>query len=136
MLADFKINIHNVRKPMQVQVVVHETVQELRKAAQMFYSTWPKRDDEANDFMDTVGVCHRFHLHDEPVVALVRLAPPNISPDLVVHELAHAAIWVWLVQTMWDEKLRLTEANDEWFCWILGELVRHTTDKLYEHGIY
>lgn len=136
MLADFTIDIHNTRKPMAVQVVVHETVQELRKAAQMFYNNWPTRSDDGTDFEDTLGICHRFHLHGEPVVAVVRLAPPHIGAGVVAHELAHAAVWVWLVQTMWDKKLQLNCENDEWFAWVLGELVRHTTVKFHEKGLY
>jgi hypothetical protein len=30
----------------------------------------------------------------------------------------------------------MTTENDELFCWVLGELVRHTVNGLYEHGVW
>lgn len=135
MLADFTITIHDARKPMAVRVVVHEDVPALRKAAQMHYNNWRGRKRE-DDLEEVFGVCHRFHMADDPVYAVVRLAPPNLGAGIVAHEMAHAAVWLWQIQTKFDKKVQLTCENDEWFAWVLGELVRHTTTKLYEKGVY
>jgi hypothetical protein len=63
------------------------------------------------------------------------VAPPNIGIGIISHELAHAAIWLWAIENKFDEKA-LTCENDEWFCWVLGELVRETVNKFYEIGIW
>lgn len=135
MLADFTITIHEARKPLAVQVKVYNNVADLRRAA----TRYTKRNGVSNnnefDFSDTLGVCHRFHMDKQPLCAIVRLAPPDIGIGVVAHELAHAAIWIWEINNKFRDTL-LTCANDEWFCWVLGELVRQTTLKLYEHKIW
>lgn len=72
----------------------------------------------------------------DPLVAIVRLAPPYIGAGLVAHEMAHAAVWMWEIQNKFRRKPPLMCSNDEWFCWILGELVRCTTTALHEQGVY
>lgn len=136
-LADFQITIRDGRKRMVVQVVVHPTVPEMRKAAQMQYNNFPGHtEQDADRLAEAVGVCHRFHMADSPIYAVVRLALPHIGGGVVAHELAHAAIWLWEIQHMWDKRKPLVSSNDEWFCWVLGELVSYTYNKLHEHGLY
>lgn len=135
MLADFKINFTGeVRKPMTVQVKVHESTAALRSAATKH--TKKNRPKDTCDFSETLGICHRFHFANDPVIALVRLAPPYEGIGIVVHEMAHAAVWMWEIENKFDKKKSLNCENDEWFAWILGELVGITTAKLYEHGVY
>lgn len=135
MLADFKINFTEaIRKPMTVQVKVHESVAALRGAATKFERTICP-DEDHRDHSDILGVCHRFHMETDPVVALVRLAPPYIGVGIMSHEMAHAAVWLWEIQNKFGG-VALNCENDEWFAWVLGELVRATTAKLYEKGVY
>ena len=136
MLADFTITVHEGRKPMAVRVVIHEDVHDLRKAALMHYNNWQGRTARDVNLETCLGVCHRFHMANDPVFAVVRLAPPNLGAGIVAHEMFHAVVHLWDVQTKWDEKERLTCENDEWSAWVLGELVRHTHNKLWEHGLY
>lgn len=137
-MADFTITVHEGRKPMAVRVVVHENLAAMRKAAQMHYNNWqdPRRKSEQPDLEQILGVCHRFHMADDPVFAVVRLATPHLGAGIVAHELFHAVTHLWAVQTKWDEKQPLTPENDEWAAWVLGELVRCTHNKLWEHGLY
>lgn len=140
MLADFTIHIHDSRKPLAVQVKVHESTAALRSAITQYdKANHPRRKGSkprptaAEEGI--LGVCHRFHWDSNPVCAIVRLAPPHIGIGVVSHELAHAAVWIREIEESFDAPA-LTSDNDERFCWILGELVRHTVDKMYEKGIY
>lgn len=133
MLADFKITINEGRKPMVVQVKVHESVAALRGAATRFDQ---RNGDKQGDGSDTLGICHRFHLMNEDLVAIVRLAPPHVGVGMVAHELSHAAVWLWEIENKFSKKVPLNCGNDEWFAFVLGELVSITTAKLYEHGVY
>jgi hypothetical protein len=133
MLADFTITIHEGRKPMAVQVKVHNNVAALRGAAIKTNKKIRRQDDDCSD---ALGVCHRFHMMRSPLCAIVRLAPPHIGVGIVVHEMGHAAVWMWEIQNKFSTKTRLTCANDEWFCWVLGELTRQTINELYEKGVY
>jgi hypothetical protein len=134
MLADFTVTVHEARRPLTVQVKVYDNVAALRGAA----TKWAKRGcrKAEPDFSDTLGVCHRFTKMDESLCAIVRLAPPNIGAGLVAHEMAHAAVWMWEIHNDFDKDTPLVHDVDEWFCWVLGELVRQTTIKLLEKGIY
>lgn len=134
MLADFTIEVHEAYKPLAVQVKIHDNVPALRSAATKYDM---RRGRDEPDHSDTLGICHREHMMDDPVCALVRLAPPHVGAAMVAHEMAHAAVWLWLIHNKFDKKASLlTCANDEWFAWVLGELVRQTHNKLYEKGIY
>lgn len=121
---------------MAVRVIVHPTLQDLRKEGQKHYNNWQGRTTRDDDLMEAAGICHRFHMADSPVYAVVRLAPPNIGVGVVSHEMAHAAVHLWEIQHKWDPKVRLGCENDEWFCWVLGELVRCAVDKMWEIGLY
>lgn len=130
MLADFVITIHG-DVDRSVRVIVHKSTRALRSAA--------TRYDRAHDHPDmdhvaTLGLCHRFNMHKDPLCAIVRLAPPHIGVGIVSHEMAHAAVWIHELNNQF--KVPLDNSNDELFCWILGELVRQTVNKMYEHKIY
>lgn len=133
MLADFTITVHEARKPLAVRVKVYKRVSALRGACTQYAN---RIDDKTDcDFSDTLGICHRFHTFNDPLCAIVRLAEPNIGTGIVAHELCHVAVWMWEIHNKF-ENVPLTCDNDEWFCWVLGELVRQTTIKLIEKGIY
>lgn len=122
---------------MAVRVVVHEDVPTLRKEAMKHYNNWcDTRKTEQTNLEEILGVCHRFHMANDPVLAVIRLAPPNLGAGIVTHECAHAAVHLWQVQTMWDPKQSLVCENDEWFCWVLGDLVRETVNQFHERGFY
>jgi hypothetical protein len=131
-LADFKIEIHEARKPLVVQVKIHDSVAALRAAV----TKWEKRGGRKTnpDNSELLGVCHRFHMMGDPLCAIVRLAPPHVGAGMVAHEMGHAAVHLWEIQNKFNEPLHC--GNDEWFCWILGELCSKTTIKLLENHIY
>lgn len=144
MLADFVITIHRDDRPDRaVRVVVHDNVAALRSAVTQFGGK--HGSGKAEDGL--LGVCHRFHNQKvqgrgknrkwgpDPLVALVRLAPPDIGIGIVSHELAHAAVWIQEIDDNFKDTPLVCQ-NDEDFCWNLGELVRQTVNKLYEKGIY
>lgn len=135
MLADFKITTHEGRKPMTVQIKVHDSVGALRNAANQFDRRRGKKMSDSSDF---VGICHRFHMMNDDLIALVRLAPPHLGAAVLTHELAHAAVWMWEIQNKFqrDRKTMLQCSNDEWFCFVLGELVHYANDTLYKKGVY
>lgn len=136
MKADFTIVIHDVYKPMGVRVKVHDNLHALRSActqSDRILSTRKKR--KSNQFKDVLGICQRFHMQNSSTYAIVRLAPPHVGAGMVAHELTHAAVHLWAVKHKFEE-VPLTCDNDEWFAWVLGELVRRTTNKLLEKGVY
>lgn len=133
MLADFIVTINHARKPLAMRVKVHESTAALRMASAQYIRRMGLGEDA--DFSDTVGICHRFHMANDPVCALVRLAPPHIGVGVVSHEIAHAAVWMREIQLEFKPEPFISD-DDEWFCWVLGELMAFTVTKLYEHGIY
>lgn len=137
MKADFTITIKAGRKPMAVRVKVHDSLRALRTAAVKYDRRVRPNDPESfGPSADFVGICHRIHSAKHPVVAVVRLAPPHLGIGVMSHEMAHAAVWMWEIQNKFNRKIPLICSNDEWFCWVLGELVRCTTAEFYELGIY
>lgn len=145
MLADFTITIHDVDKPMAVRVVVHDNLRALRSAVtQQDRVLTSRKKRKPNQYKNTLGICQRFHIQDyrkgkdgveASTYAIVRLAPPYVGAGMVAHELTHAAVWLWQIKHQFKDVL-LTCENDEWFAWVLGELVRRTTNKLFEKGVY
>jgi len=133
MLADFIVTIHNARKPLAVQIKVHENVKTLRKAGTRHARKMGLGSDA--DFSSTLGLCHRFHTKGQPLCSIVRLAPPHLGVGIISHELAHVAVWMREIENKFEEK-PLSCSDDEWFCWVLGELVGVTVNKLYEYGLY
>lgn len=117
---------------MAVQVKIHDSVGALRGAAKRFDQLRGHVDEVDN----CVGICQRRHMAGDPLVAIVRLAPPYLGIGILSHEMAHAAVWMWEIQNKFNRKIPLICSNDEWFCWILGELVSTATAVLYEKGIY
>lgn len=136
MLADFTITIHGERKDCAVRVIVYDKISALRSAASQYDNVLrsPKKK-KYGEFHNTCGICHRFHMMNDPLVALVRLAPPYLGAGIVTHELAHAAVWIRQIEEQFKAP-PLDCENDERFCWVLGELVQHTVDKLASKGIY
>jgi hypothetical protein len=139
LLADFTVIINDVDKPLGVRIKVHEDLRAMRSACTLSDKKFRrKRDrDKKNQFKDVLGICHRFHVQSfAPVYSIVRFAPPHVGAGMVAHELTHAAIWLWAIKNQFNEDVPLTCDNDEWFCWILGELVRRTTDQFHKNGVY
>lgn len=134
MRADFTITINQARKPMAVQVKIHNSLPALQRAAIKHSKIW--RKDEVPELKEAAAVCQRFHLQNDPRVAIVRLAPPYLGIGFLSHEMAHAAVWMWEIENKFSKKVPLTCENDEWFCWVLGELVSKATAALYEKGVY
>lgn len=132
MLADFTITVHEARKPLAVRIKIHENHASLRGACKRYDKIYGQGDE---DFSEVLGICHRRHMANDPVCCLVRLAPPEIGAGILTHELAHAAVHMWEIQHKFDGTALSCE-NDEWFAWVLGELVRQATRTLYAKGIY
>lgn len=135
MLADFTITLHQAERPLAVQVKVYENVGALRGACTKYAKKTGMKKKADLEFSGTLGICHRFYSEDDPLCAIVRLAAPNLGSGIISHELVHAAVMMWEIHNK-GEHIPLTDANDEWFAWVLGELVRQTVNKLYEKGIY
>lgn len=139
MVADFTITIHDVLKPLGVRVVVHDNLRAMRSAVTQQERLWYGRNKRRKKF-DTkglMGVCQRFHMEDSSTYAIVRLAVPEVGAGMVAHELTHAAVWLWEIKHQFEPTPISNEHDDEeWFAWILGELVRQTTVKFHELGVY
>lgn len=145
MLAKFDINLidRDDKPDRAVRVIVHDNVAALRSAVTQYGKIHGGRKSEDG----LLGVCHRFHTQSykgrgknrkttqDPLCAIVRLAPPEIGIGIVSHELAHAAVWIQEIDNNFDDTPLVCQ-NDEDFCWNLGWLVSRTVDKLYEKGIY
>lgn len=138
MLADFTIMIHDVSKPLGVRVKVHDNLRALHSAVtqqdNFIASHGGRKRKGKNRYKDTLAICQRFHMANSSIYAIVRFAPPHIGSGIVAHEMTHAAIGLWEIKNQF--KVPLTCENDEWFAWILGELVRQTHVKFFEKGIY
>lgn len=134
----FTITLHCEGGPRDVEVRVYESLRSMRSAAACYDDRREGRQLDGSSFL---GICHRFEDYDcrdgeatrGPLCAIVRLAKPHIGVGIVSHELAHAAVWLWELEHP-DERLEV--ANDEWFCWTLGELVRQTVDVMQRRGVY
>lgn len=133
MIADFTITIHDARKPMAVRVAIHDNVRALRSASARHTKRSGHKD---SDFSETLGICHRFHMMGDPLCAIVRLAPPHLGVGFLSHELAHAAVWMWEIEHKFSKKVPIHCGNDEWFCWVLGELMSKAVAQMYKRGVY
>lgn len=134
MLADFTIVIHDADKPLGVRVVVHDTLRAMRSAVTQQDNHWSggKNRSKTTDFL---AICQRFNLQGSDVYSTVRFSPPHIGGGIVAHEMAHAAVWLWEIKHKFED-VPIRCDNDEWFAWILGELVRQTNIKFFEKGLY
>jgi hypothetical protein len=137
-LADFTIAVE-FETPREVRVIVYDSVKGLRIAASRYDNTTrSRRRRQRGAFGDTLGVCHRFEYQDpdgatKPLCAIVRLAEPHLGVGIISHELGHAAVWM---RELAEGETPLTCADDEQFCWVLGELVRQTINSMNERGVY
>jgi hypothetical protein len=136
LLADFTVTIHDVYKPMAVRVKVHENLRAMHSAVTQSDNRWGGRKKRTKgQHKDTLAICQRFHMSDSPVYSIVRFAPPHVGAGIVAHEMAHAAVWLWEIKNKFED-VPLACDNDEWFAWVLGELVRRTTTQLHDNGVY
>ena len=136
MKADFTIYIHDVLKDMGVRVVVHDNLRAMRSAVTQQDRRWYGRRKlpRTEDFL---AICQRYHMSDSSVYSTVRFTADNVGAGIVAHELAHAAVWLWEIKHQFEPTPISCDAeHEEWFAWILGELVRRTTEKFYEKGVY
>lgn len=139
MRAEFTITIHDEDKPLAVHVMVHESLRSMRSACTLSDRKFRKTKDlnRKNQFKDTMAICQRFNVQAfQPVYCVVRFVPEHMGAGIVAHEMAHAAVWLWAIKNKFDENVPLRCDNDEWFAWVLGELVRQTTVKFFEKGLY
>lgn len=136
MLADFTITVYYAEKPRGVRIKIHDNVAALRAATTKHTQKWDRRKKNVKgEFSELLGVCHRFHMMNDPVCAIVRLAPPNIGVGILSHELTHAAVHIREIENQFED-VPLTCENDEQFAWVLGELVRCTANTLIEKGVW
>lgn len=139
LVADFTITIHG-DTPRDVRVVVYEGVKGMRVAASRWDNgTKARRRRRRGGFAGTLGVCHRFQAQDasgalHPLCAVVRFALPHVGVGIISHELAHAAVHIRALDE--GDTLPLTAANDERFCWVLGELVRQAVTAMDHAGVF
>ena len=136
-LADFIVSVEDPRR--DVRVIVYDSVKGLRIAASRYTnSDRPQLHRQRGEFANTLGVCHRFEWIDadgnsKPLCAIVRLAVPNIGVGIISHEMCHAAVWV---RELLVGESPLTADDDEWFAWVLGDLVRQTVNGMNQRGVF
>lgn len=138
-LADFTIMIHDVPKPMGVRVVVHKNLAGMRSACtQTDRILSSRKKKKKNQYKDLMGICQRYHMQDSSTYATIRFAVPHIGAGMVAHEITHAAVWLWEIKHQFKHVPTLAEDSEgeEWFAWILGELVRQTIVQFIERGLY
>lgn len=137
-LADFEITVW-LEPPRAVRVVVYDSLKGLRVAASRYDNrTLSRRRRQRGAFAETAGICHRFENYHadgtlDPVCAIVRLARPHVGVGVLSHELAHAAVWI---HELTEPDVALACANDEEFCWVLGELVSRAANVMIGLGVY
>jgi hypothetical protein len=137
MLADFEIMIHDVDKPLGVRVVVHDNLRAMRSAVTQQDRRWYGKRKKLQSTSDLMAVCQRYHMQNSPIYSTVRFAKSHIGAGIVAHEMAHVAVWLWEIKHQFKPTAIANDhENEEWFAWILGELVRQTTQMLYKTGVY
>lgn len=137
MLADFEIIIRDVYKPLGVRVVVHDSIRAMRSAVTQQDKRWFGDDARVNEINNYLAICQRYHLQDSDIYSTVRFAPPNLGAGIIAHEFTHCAVWFWEIKHKFKAtRISADHEDEEWFAWIVGELVRQTTKKFYEEGIY
>lgn len=136
MKADFTITARLDSGDRDVRVVVHDSLAALRSASTRFDQAG--RDAHA----DTFGICHRFESRyvaadgsetPDPLCAIVRLADGYVTPEIVSHELAHAAVWL---KELDGPPADLLCDNDEWFAGLLGRLVADAFRVITDVGVW
>lgn len=131
-----------------VRILIHDTVQELRAAAERFSQVggWDRVDGCCHSVgieewvrVSRTGVeTRRWGAENPDPMALVRLHRAGVTTEIVVHELFHAAAVIYRRDVCRDIRLGDGSASlrrEEQLAHILGELTWRTTNILTRRGL-
>lgn len=137
-----KFKLRENRSKKYFEVVVHDSLQEMRKAA----SKYDIDAGKDGDHTETYGVFHPFEkfyvdstgkeiYHNQ--IGIVRFSKKHLSSEIVSHEIGHAAMWQYRLehdkQAIFGEQIDDREEN---LIHIYGRLFRKITNQLYKHNLW
>ena len=122
---NFTIATRATGRRRTVKVYVYPTVEEMRQAAHRA---------TGEDYTGALGVCHGWQDDDNPRATL-RLTDEHLYSHIVLHELIHAAQWIYC-ETVPPDDLAVDhyQADNETFAHIVSELWDSLADALARAG--
>lgn len=135
----FQVSTRHSGKLRRIQVVVHESKEQMYKAADRYNATIGHKD-EKHDYEALTHMYQRYLLNEDgsdgdlqPDIAVLRFYKDQVGTEVTVHEVTHAAIHIVSLDKKKGFKF---DGSDEYIPWIVGDLSRKVVTKFYDKGIY
>lgn len=123
------ITTHATGRPRDVDVILYDKLGHMRAAASRHSNTW---EPDNIGFDNAEGVCHGFQLfeiHDDGTeeeqqrTAILRFTRGHVSPEIVSHEVAHAAQHLYGLDCIETGTAKdHFDSGNETFAHLLGDL--------------
>ena len=133
----FTVSTRQTGHPRRVRVVVYDTADEMRAAAQKYRNA-------ADGFINAIGVSQpRFRgiiagtelgMRAYPGCGVVRLVRGEMGAAVLAHEMTHMALAIYR-EDSGRASLRNMK-NEEMLCHIVSDLVRSANRQFWKAGIY
>lgn len=133
--------------PRKIDVHLYDDLGSMRRAAMSFGKRIGEKIERGH-FNGALAVTHgfrRYHVDADqgrevemPDAAVLRLVRGHLTPEIVAHEVAHLAQWLYRIDTLetWgdddDKALDHFSSDNEPFCYMLGGLFATVWDMLKE----
>lgn len=128
-MRSWTVSTHASGRPRDVELHLYSSARSMRAAA----NRWAVEVGTGETFHNADGVCHGFdrirvdedgYEHEDELVCIIRLHEKRLRPDVVAHEVAHAAQHIYRLDLI-DEDGAVSDhmhAGNEPFAWLMGEL--------------
>lgn len=135
------ITTHATGRPRDVDVYLYDKVSHMRAAATRHSKLW---ETDFAPFGDAVAVTHGFqHIRvngdgseeEQPLAAILRFSRDKLTPEIVAHEVTHAAQHLYVLDCVGEHDLAADHysAANETFAYLLGDLFETVDGLLAEH---
>lgn len=128
-MRTWTITTYATARPRDIELHLYDDALSMKAAA----NKWALEAGTGENFDYAEGICHGFEptwvdddgvQHEDNLVCLIRLHTKRLQPEVVAHEVAHAAQHLYRLDAM-DGTEMLADymhAANETFAWILGEV--------------
>ena len=134
------VTTHHTGKPREVDFHLYDKTSQLRAAASRHSNAI---EPNPTDHTHTAAVCHTFaRIHiaadgtetDDPKAAIIRFSREKLNAEVISHEVAHAASWLYGLDLIGPGDLAADHftGNNEPFAYLAGDLFAAIWPMLYE----
>jgi len=141
----FRVTTRHSGRKRAVTVKVYDDLDDMRTAATRYARH--NGTSEPGSFGDAHGVTHAFQVmtigpdgevqSSSEAAALIRFWRQRLGTGVVTHEVAHAAAAIYEQDWLPNHgPIHEGLANEEVFCYLVGDLASRIVKQLYRHGMY